>query len=286
MTEKMEIYDAHVHYLWRDSLAGISARFAALREKGLQGMALIIMGHHPTEAEKCFDFIPHSYHDRIGRHLFTNRTGMEIPSNDLFAGITTVPYLDSRYLTGEDADISRFRQAGFQGLKLLYVPDEDKVYGMQGWNKLFGKSGRDFEDVTLQLIEQAVTFGWPVIFHADLRLHEEFARHVLEAYPGHPFIFPHFGFSRKIMSRLLEQFEACYTDFSSLLPFMQKYPAAYKNFIENHADRTLFGSDATIDWTDLISEYIETIQDLIQDKGILAKIFRDNFLKIHRSPPS
>ena len=286
MTEKIEIYDAHVHYLWRDSLAGSSACFAALRKKGLQGMALIIMGHHLAEAQKCFDFIPQSYHDRIGQHLFANRTGMEIPTNDLFAGITTVPYLDSRYLTEEEADISRFRQAGFQGLKLLYVPDEYKVYGMQGWNKLFGKSGKDFEEVTLRLIEHAVTFGWPVIFHADLRLHEGFARHILATYPGHPFIFPHFGFSRKIIAKLIEQFETCYTDFSSLLPFMQKYPTEYKNFIESHADRILFGSDATIDWTDLISEYIETIQDLIHDKVLLAKIFRDNFLKIHLSPPS
>jgi len=282
MTEKIEIYDAHVHYLWHNSLAESCTRFSALRQKGLRGIALIIMGYHLAEAQKCFDFIPLSYHNRIGQHLFTNSTGMDIPSNSNFAGITTVPYLDSRYITENEADLFRFKQAGFRGLKLLYVPDEDKVYGMLGWNKLFSKSGKDFEAVTLRLIQQAVTFGWPVIFHADLRLHEGFSRHVLATYPGHPFIFPHFGFSRKIIAKLIGQFENCYTDFSSLLPFMQKSPTEYKNFIESHAERILFGSDATIDWTDLISKYIAIIQELIHDKVILTKIFRDNFLKIHQ----
>lgn len=282
MPEKIEIYDAHVHYLWRDSLAGSSACFSPLREKGLKGMALIIMGHHLPEPEKCFDFIPRSYHDKIGRHLFSNRSGMDLPSDHYFDGIETVPYLDSRYITEEETDLSRFQQSGFHGLKLLYVPDEDKVYGMMGWKHLFGRTDKDFETVTLSLIEQAVKFSWPVIFHADLRLHQEFARYVIESYPENPFIFPHFGFSRKSISKLIEQFNNCYTDFSSLLPFMQKNPDEYKNFIETYQDRVLFGSDATVDWPDLISDYIETVKALIHDKITLKKIFRDNFLKVHR----
>ena len=279
----MKIYDAHVHYLWRNSVTESRDLFLTLRKKELQGMALIIMGHHLLNPQKCFDFIPHSYHDKIGQHLFAESSGMAIPAREHFAGIEMFPYLDSRYITESEADLSRFRLAGFRGLKLLYVPDEDKLYGMVGWKKLFNQSQKSYEAVTLHMIEQAVEFDWPVIFHADLRLHEEFVRDVLKTYPGHPFIFPHFGFSRKIMARLIEQFSDCYTDFSSLLPFMQKSPDDYKNFIEAHQDRVLFGSDATTDWPELVSQYIETVKNLIRDEVILKKVFRDNYLNIHQS---
>ena len=282
MLEKWEIYDAHVHHLWRDSLTGNSSKFLALRQKGLKGMALIIMGYHLPEPEKCFEFIPHSYHDKIGQHIFSNSSGMELPSGNYFQNIEIFPYLDSRYITETEADLSRFKEAGFRGLKLLYVADEDKTYGMTGWTQLFGKSHKDFEKLTIHLIEQAVDFGWPVIFHADLRLHEEFVRDVLVNYSGHSFIFPHFGFSRKIIAGFIEQYEGCYTDFSSLLPFMKKTPDKYREFIETYEGRVLFGSDATGDWPDLINEYIETVKTLIRDDVILKKVFRDNYLKVHR----
>ena len=269
----MEIYDAHVHYLWRDSTENCVPHFSTLKNKGLQGIALIIMGHHLPDPEKCFDFIPHSYHDKIGQHLFAGSTGMTLPAADKFPDLEIFPYLDSRYITAEKADLTEFRKAGFRGLKLLYVPDEDELYGMVGWKKLFNQSQEDYESVTLKMIEQAVEFNWPVIFHVDLRLHEEFARKVLETYPEHPFIFPHFGFSRKTMGQLLKQYNGCYTDFSSLLSFIQKNPEAYKQFILEHQDRVLFGTDATTDWPDLVDQYIEIIQKLINDPGRPAKRF-------------
>ncbi|MBN2810219.1 MAG: amidohydrolase family protein [Deltaproteobacteria bacterium] len=283
MSENIKIYDAHVHYLWRDSVTENCAAFAALREKGLQGMGLIIMGHHLPDPQQCFEFIPHSYHDRIGQQLFAGSSGMAVPEPGLFAGIEMFPYLDSRYITATEADLSGFREAGFRGLKLLYVPDEDELYGMVGWKKLFGRSQKDYEAVTLRMIEQAVNYGWPVIFHVDLRLHEAFVRHILQNYPEHPFIFPHFGFSRKIMARLIEQFDTCYTDFSSLLPFMQQAPEAYKNFITEYQTRVLFGSDATTDWPELVSDYIDTVKNLFDDQGILENIMQHNYLEIHQN---
>jgi hypothetical protein len=278
----MDIYDAHVHYLWRATAPGAGAAgFSGLQKLGLKGMALIVMGHHLSDMEKCFEFIPHSYHDKINRNIFANSTGMALPATDIFPGIDIFPYLDSRYITEVEVDLSRYRDLGYRGLKLLYVADEDRNYGMSGWPLLFGKTKEDFARITINLIEQAAAFGWPVIFHADLRLHEEFIRDILAGFTGHPFIFPHFGFSRKVMAHLLEEFDDCYTDFSSLLPFMQKAPAAYRNFLEVYSDRVLFGSDATCDWPDLIGEYIETVKSLVSDETLLKKIFQDNYLKIH-----
>ena len=151
---------------------------------------------------------------------------------------------------------------------------------MIGWKKLFKQSQKSYEDVTLKMIEQAVAFNWPVIFHVDLRLHEDFARKILEKFPGHPFIFPHFGFSRKIIVQLIENYDDCYTDFSSLLPFMQKTPEAYSKFIIKYQDRVLFGTDATTDWPDLVNQYIETVKMLIDDEVVLQKIFQLLFRKV------
>jgi len=277
----MDIYDAHVHYLWRGPDPETGIKFFGLQNMELKGMALIVMGHHLQDMERCFEFIPHSYHEKISRNIFVDSTGIALPAAEFFPGIDIFPYLDSRYITEDEADLSRFRDLGYRGLKLLYVADEDRAYGMSGWPLLFGKSKEDFARITVNLIEQASVFKWPVIFHADLRLHEDFIRDILAGFKGHPFIFPHFGFSRKIMAHLLEEFDDCYTDFSSLLPFMQKAPDAYRNFMEVYGNRVLFGSDATCDWPELISEYIETVKSFISDEVLLKKIFQDNYLKIH-----
>ncbi len=277
----MKIYDAHVHYLWRSSTSKYNADFQPLRAVGLQGMALIIMGHHLREMDRCFTYIPQSYHDKIDCGIFFDSSIKEVPQADLFSGIEVFPYLDSRYITELEADLNRFQGEGFRGLKLLYVAEVEKDLGMTGWPILFGKSVKDFERLTLRMIEQAVEFDWPIIFHADLRLHEGFVREVLRSFSGNFFVFPHFGFSRKIMAHLMEQFDGCYTDFSSLLPFIQKAPDAYRGFIETYADRILFGTDATSDWPELILEYIKTVKTLIGDEVILRKIFQANYLKVH-----
>ena len=84
------------------------------------------------------------------------------------------------------------------------------------------------------------------------------------------------------MAQLIEQFNGCYTDFSSLLPFMPKAPEAYKKFIIGYHDRVLFGTDATTDWPGLVNQYIETVKELIDDKIVLKKIFRGNYLTVHQ----
>ncbi len=277
----MKIYDVHVHYLWRSSTSKRNVDFQPLQAEGLQGMALIIMGHHLGDMDRCFTYIPRSYHDKIDHGIFFDSSTKEVPAAEFFSGIKIFPYLDSRYITEAEADLDRFKGEGFRGLKLLYVAEAEKDLEMTGWPILFGKSVKEYEKLTLRMIEQAVGFGWPIIFHADLRLHEGFIREVLANFSGHPFIFPHFGFSRKIIAHLMEQFSNSYTDFSSLLPFMQRAPDAYRGFIETYADRVLFGSDATSDWPELISEYITTVKSLISDEVILGKVFQDNYLKVH-----
>lgn len=277
----MEYYDAHVHFLWKGPLAQAASGWAPLREEGLRGMAVIIMGYHPADLGRCLDLIPSAYHDRVDPAFFDEPADPEACVHRDLQGIPLFPYLDSRYIGDAEADLAPFRKAGFRGLKILYIPEEDRENGMVGWKNLFGRSMRESEAVTARLVAQAAALGWPVIFHADLRRYGPFVEGLLGAHPGIPFVIPHFGFSRKAVAGVMERLDHVYTDFSSLLPFMRKAPEAYAGFIEAHADRVLFGSDATLGWPELTGRYLEAVKRMIPDEGVLRKVLLENYLRVH-----
>lgn len=281
-----EFHDAHVHYLWRDDPTRMTPGFSRLQAIGLRGLGLIVMARHPAELERCLAFVPAAYHDRVNPEIFAaggdgGSCGIELPDAGLFAGCQIFPYLDSRYLHDPETRLEPFQALGYRGLKLLYVPREDKAYGMLGWPELFQQSESAYQRLTLSLIEQAVALNWPIIFHVDLRQDETFVRTVLSRFGDHHFIFPHFGFSRRQMARLLSEYPAMVTDFSSLLPFMRQNPDAYRAFIEDFQDQVLFASDATIDWPELIEEYLLAVKEWFPDDTLRAKILRENYRRIH-----
>lgn len=235
-----------------------------------------------ADRRRCLALIPADYHDRIDPALFDKPPHPEecLPGDLL--GMPLFPYLDSRFMEEGVADLGAFREAGFRGLKILYIPEEDRENRMAGWKNVFGRSVRASEDLTARLVEQASDFGWPVIFHADLRRYAPFVEDMLKSFPGIPFVIPHFGFSRKAVDRVLELFQHVYTDFSSLLPFMQGAVHAYESFINANRDRVLFGSDATLGWPELTLEYLAFVkQALVKDEEVLRKVLVENYLRIH-----
>ncbi|MFW6054881.1 MAG: amidohydrolase family protein, partial [Thermodesulfobacteriota bacterium] len=242
----MSFCDVHVHALWASEMSRAQEVWRSLEHKGLESAALIVMGHHLMEPKRCLRLIPREYHRAMDPDFFRCkplslqeiRQKVQLP--DPFF------YLDSRYLQPDTADLNRFAQAGYQGLKLLYVPEEDRGNGMTGWDNLFGRSKEESQELTASLVEQAAALGWPVILHADLNRYLDFVTALLQSSPKTPFLIPHFGFTRRRMAGLLERFPQCFTDFSSLLPFMLQKPKAYQEFILTHQDRVLFGTDATL----------------------------------------
>ena len=191
------------------------------------------------------------------------------------------PYLDSRFIEEEQSDLTPFREAGFRGLKILFIPEEDRENGMIGWERLFGRSMAASEDLTARLVAQAATFGWPVILHADLRRYGPFVEELVKAHPDTPFVVPHFGFSRKAMAGLLDRTGHVHTDFSSLLPFMHRAPEAYETFIEAYPDRVLFGTDTLMGWPELTEEYIDFATSILRDEEVRNMVFEENYLRIH-----
>ncbi len=277
----MDYCDAHVHFLWNGPLARAASGWVPLRERGLRGMAVIVMGYHLADRNRCLDLIPSAYHDLVDPAFFDEPADPEACVHRDLEGIPLFPYLDSRYIGDAEADLSPFREAGFRGLKVLYIPEEDRENGMVGWKTLFGRSMRESEALTARLVAQAAAFGWPVIFHADLRRYGPFVEELLGAHTGIPFVIPHFGFSRKAVAGVMERLDHVYTDFSSLLPFMRKAPEAYAGFIEAHADRVLFGSDATLGWPELSGRYLETAKQMISDEEVLEKVLKENYSGVH-----
>jgi hypothetical protein len=55
----------------------------------------------------------------------------------LAGDLKIIPFVDGHFIEDEiEYKIRRFREKGFQGLKLLYVPEEDLRIEWEGWNRL------------------------------------------------------------------------------------------------------------------------------------------------------
>ena len=278
----MKYYDAHVHFIWKGSFNEVWQRWQVLLKKGLMGMSLIIIGHYPSNWEKFLELVPSAYQKTFEKNFFDEGLGFQISIAQQLSDVEVFPYLDCRFIDMRHSDLTKYFEAGFKGLKVLYIPDNDFEFGVIGWKQFFGRSKAESQRLIIQMIEQAFSFGWPIIFHVDLRRYADFVMEILQINPGCPFIIPHFGFSRKILAKFLERFNCCYTDFSSLLPFMQNNPHDYLDFITTYNDRILFGSDALLEEPGLTANYLEFIIRLIENEDIRAKIMCENYLQIHR----
>ncbi|MBU1052993.1 MAG: amidohydrolase [Proteobacteria bacterium] len=280
----MIFYDGHVHFFWTGSFEPVRPKWQSLIDRGLRGVAVIIVAYHPDDINNLLKLIPVAYHDRTGDSFFFNEgSGFDISTakkinEDEF---NIFPYLDTRFIEGQSVDLIPYRKSGFKGLKILYVPEEDKELGIIGWENYFKRSVKESEKLIINMTEQAVSFGWPVIFHADLRKYNDFVKEVLQAYPKHPVVIPHFGSSRKLISQLMDQYKNCYTDFSSLLPFMKKDSKKYVDFITTYSDRVLFGSDTVFDEPALTAEYYDFILKYVDDDNVRTNILSGNYMRIH-----
>ena len=136
--------------------------------------------------------------------------------------------------------------------------------------------------VTSLLIESAASQDMYVLIHIDLRKYVDFMEEILKSHPLTNFNIARFGFSRRVISPLLEKYDNCYTDFSSLAPFIRKAPLVYKEFIERYQDRILFGSDALIGRPEEAKSALDFSLDYFEDQGLLTKILVGNYFEFHK----
>jgi len=277
----LNYFDAHVHCIWTGPFENVLKSWQALANQGLRGFSALIKVNAPKEPERYLQLNPAAYHQELDAGFIQHGSSTHPAVARGFGGLDVCPYLDCRYLSKTDADLSAFVSQGFKGLKILYVPEEDEGMKVVGWRKYFGRSWAESEAVVWSLINQAVQLRWPVLMHVNLKSYRELAEDVLATYPDHPFQIPHFGLSRKIMAGFLERFSTCYTDFASLLPQMRENSRGYRDYITSFQDRILFGTDTTLGHPEWVLEYRNAFMELISDEAVQDKVLRTNYLGFH-----
>ena len=279
-----EWYDAHIHFFYSCSNNEILSAFRDLEEKGLVGFDALVFAEIPTETETIFTIVPGAYHEHITPQVIENQRDPFTVIKQA-APLKIIPFADARFVRSDaHQKVQRFKQKGYQGIKLLYVPEEEVELEIGGMEKAFGRSVRESEAITALLIDGASSHGMLVLFHADLRKYGGFVEEMVRSHPKTNFNIPHFGSSRKLMSVLMDRYSNCYTDVSSLPPFMQRDPSSYRDFVTDYQDRILFGSDGVLSRPEEIESALEFLRKFLDEDEVFDKLVRQNFLRFHHLP--
>jgi hypothetical protein len=234
--------------------------------------------------ERAVHLIPGAYRD------FTGIDAARMVHDDLRAWLDFQPlwtaeprslevlsFLDVRAWDGR-SDLGTWWGDGHAGLKNILVAevDEEKMR-MPPLRRVPGIGSEAYLDAHRAMFAAAALWGVPVMYHADLTLHAAFVEECLQAHPGLRVAIPHLGFSRRRMSRLLERFPNVVTDISSLKPFIEADPEAYRTFLLEYPERVLLGSDA-IACHDLRAalDYPRCVRDLRLPEEVAAAVLGGN----------
>jgi hypothetical protein len=278
----MKYYDAHIHFFYDCPANELKHIFETLENMGLAGLDALVIAEFPPEMETVLKMIPGAYHLHITPGTLENQKN-PFPTLDLTDHLRILPFLDARFIEDHiEQKIRMFHQRGFKGLKLLYVPEEDQEYRIGGMEKAFRRTRKKSEEITALLVESASSHGMSILMHADLRKHREFVAEMIRCHPQADFNIPHFGFSRKAISSLLDNYPNCYTDLSSLRTFMEREPESYRNFIQQYQDRILFGSDAIVSQPEKVQLAIKFLERFVENVDIVFKLVNENYLTFHR----
>lgn len=281
----MKFFDAHVHFFHQCSMDELRNRLALMEENGFGGIDALVIAEFPPEFDTALKMIPGQFHPHITRDALENQRD-PFPLLDSRCSLKIVPFIDARFITENmEKKIKTYSQKGFKGLKLLYVPEEDQGLRIGGMEKTFNRTLRESEDITSRLVDGASSQGIPILIHVDLRKHGPFIEEMIKGYPKANFNIPHLGFSRRTISPFLERYPNCYTDLSSMAPFMEKDAVPYKSFVETYQDKVLFGSDAWIDQPEQIHSAMKCVSRILGDEGILHKVMNRNYNTFHAQHP-
>jgi len=280
----MKYYDSHIHFFYQCSKNELKQKFEFLVKMGLAGLNILVIAEYPAEIKSYLKMIPGEYHPFVTREAIENQRDPFAAMN-LSHHLEMAFFFDARFMENNiEERVKRYRHLGFKGLKLLYVPEEDAVLRIGGMEKTFGRTCKQSEKMTSLIIESASSQDMPVLMHVDLRRYGDFVEEMIRSHPKTHFNLPHFGFSRKAVSFLLDKYPNCYTDMSSLEPFMEKEPLSYKSFIKDYQDRILFGSDAVIGHPEKVQSTLEFINQFLEDIEIFHKLVNKNYRSFMNLP--
>lgn len=273
----MKYYDVHLHFFHQCSLNELRRMIGSLEKSGLAGVNLLVISEFPAEINNYLKMIPGAYHPYVTQEAIENQKD-PFDVIQLSHHLKMVPFLDARFIEKDiEEKIKVYSRKGFKGVKLLYVPEEDTTLRIGGMEKTFGRTCKQSEKITSLIIETSSSENMPILMHVDLRKYGDFVGEMIGSHPKTHFNIPHFGFSRKAISSLLDKYPNCYTDMSSLESFMEREPVSYKDFMTQYQDRILFGSDAVIGQPEKIQSSFEFIHRFLEDREVFHKLVNKNY---------
>ncbi len=280
----MKFYDAHIHFYFKIPAEELKGVFCRLQEIGMAGCDALVFAEFPGDLKTVLKMVPAAYHNSISIPTLEMQKD-PFPYFAWAKPLRIIPFVDARFIDqGIEEKMAGFKERGFRGLKLLYIPEEDGTIGVQGMEQAFGRSVKKSEEITARLIDSADSLGMPVLFHVDLRRYGDFVKEMIASHPQTNFNIPHFGSSRKAIRQLLDNYPNCYTDTASLVPFMEEDPQSYLTFMRQYQDRVLYGSDALIGNPEHVASTLSFLERFVPDQEILPRLVHNNYLAFHRIP--
>jgi len=282
----MKFYDAHIHFYFSFPPEDLKRIFSQLSSIGLMGFNALVFAEFPHDMRTVYKMVPRVFHNGISLRVLEMQKD-PFPYFAWAKPLKIIPFVDSRFMvSGIEEKMERFKETGFQGLKLLYVPEADDFMQMEGMADAFGWSLRESEAITARLIDSASSLGMCVLLHADLRRYGDFVKEMIVSHRSTNFNIPHFGFSRKTIAHFLETCPNCYTDTSGLLHFMEEDPLSYRDFIQEYQDRIIFGSDAFVHEPEHIDACRKFVERLVDKPETVHKLICKNYEEFHGIQPT
>ncbi|MDW7712263.1 MAG: amidohydrolase family protein [Deferrisomatales bacterium] len=286
--------DAHVHWcLFGRPPEEVVPELERLAGAGCEAVVVLPLPAMGAPPERAVHLIPGAYRD------FTGIDQERIAHDDLeawrsFHGLWAAEprplrvhsFLDVRAWDGR-SDLEAWWGPGHAGLKNILVLEEDEAkMRMPPLRRVPGIGREKYLEAHRHVFAAAARWGVPLLYHADLTLHAAFVEECLAAHPGLRVCIPHLGFSRRRMAELLERFPGVMTDISSLRPFIEADPEAYRSFMLELPDRVLLGSDA-IACRDLgpALEYVACVRGLRLPEEVQEAVLRGNARRFLGNPP-
>lgn len=263
--------DVHIHWcLFGRPPAEVVNELELLEKSGFDAVVVYPLPAMGAPPERAVHLIPGAYRDLTGIDV------LRIANDDLDAWLAFLPlwnakprrlkvlsFLDIRAWDGE-TDLAPWWGTGHAGLKNILILDEDEAkMRMPSLRLVPGITREKYLNTHRETFALAARLKVPLMYHADLSAHYSFVEECLQTNPELRIAIPHFGFSRRRMAQFIGRYPSVMTDISSLRPFIDAEPEAYRAFILDHPDRVMMGSDAIAchDLRDMLG-YVKCVRDL------------------------
>jgi hypothetical protein len=275
ITNSQEIIDVHCHFFAGAQQAEIVAQgFARLRDAGLSQIAVMGLVNTRFSAAEMDGLIPAGFANHGDPRFYEVDCLLEFARQH--AGLL-FPMVDTRCMTGSAPQLLEdYIGRGFRGVKGIYLADEGNDLKLASIPKLFGLSLKQFHAREWQIFEFAESRNLPLLYHMDVSRYQDVCLALLADFPRLRINFPHFGISRRALSKILDRYPNVYTDIAYMRPHIRNNPQSYRDFIRHYPDRVCFGTDALLYQPEIILQYIDLVRSLQLPIELESAIFSHN----------